>query len=1003
MAEAHSDDRLPDIAALALEAFERAQAEAEAGNHDTARRWLDRACRLAPHDQTLALALATSCLGHDDMRAAGLFAAISAANDLREAWFGLATARRRLGDRGGAAAALAEALARHVPDRNLAALADAIALEAEAPGWCGLSGDGRLTVRSQARSQQVELRLDGRWVITDASGRLPSDWLDARNLTVTAEDGRHLLGSPVDIAAIMRTVGCVAVRDGALAGWAWHPGDPDTDPVLTIRPAGGRDVTLGKAKVRKPGRGPGSAGLTVIASDTSVRIDNSGLLARPRGFMVRGEALKGLTGPLHVLGRDGRDLLGSPLDPHAELNAGVTAAALLAQIYPAGGSRQRALRAAIPPAMPVAAVALRTAAQKPSRRPPADVVVPVHNGASQALACLDSVLASLRRPNRLIVVDDASTEPDLVHALDTLAKRRRIRLLRNPRNLGFAASANAGMRAAFGNDVVLLNSDTLVAPGWLEDLRAVAYSAPDIGTATPLSNDATILSYPNRHGGNAVPDLTATGRLADQAQQVNGGAVVDIPVGIGFCMYIRRACLDAVGVLRADVFAQGYGEENDFCLRARHLGWRHVAAPGVFVAHVGGHSFGSAARHLQARNEHLLERLHPGYAGLIEAFGQADPLAPVRRRLDLARWRAAKERGSRAVIIITHNAGGGVERQVAAAVRRHRNAGHRAIVLRPSRTPDGSRCITVGDGTAADFPNLRYAMPGELPVLQRLLAREQPHAIELHHMVGHHPAVLELVAGLGVPYDVHVHDYAWLCARVALVGPTQRYCGEPAVAQCEACVADAGNLIDEEITVAALRQRSAAVFAGARRVFAPSADAASRIRRHFPGTQPQAMPHGDDAAIPDPPRSVATTLCRVCVIGAIGIHKGFQVLLDCARDAAERRLPLEFVVVGHTIDDRRLLATGRVFVTGTFAAEEAVPLIKAQQATIALLPSIFPETWCLSLAEAWQAGLAVAAFDVGAQAERIRGTGRGFLLPLGLPAGSVNNALLAACGLSRHE
>jgi glycosyltransferase involved in cell wall biosynthesis len=78
-------------------------------------------------------------------------------------------------------------------------------------------------------------------------------------------------------------------------------------------------------------------------------------------------------------------------------------------------------------------------------------------------------------------------------------------------------------------------------------------------------------------------------------------------------------------------------------------------------------------------------------------------------------------------------------------------------------------------------------------------------------------------------------------------------------------------------------------------------------------------------------------------------------------------------------------------------------LIKAQQATIALLPSIFPETWCLSLAEAWQAGLAVAAFDVGAQAERIRGTGRGFLLPLGLPAGSVNNALLAACGLSRHE
>ena len=99
----------------------------------------------------------------------------------------------------------------------------------------------------------------------------------------------------------------------------------------------------------------------------------------------------------------------------------------------------------------------------------------------------------------------------------------------------------------------------------------------------------------------------------------------------------------------------------------------------------------------------------------------------------------------------------------------------------------------------------------------------------------------------------------------------------------------------------------------------------------------------------------------------------------------------------------RLLATGRVFVTGGYAADEAVTLIKAQNATLAMLPSIFPETWCLSLAEAWRAGLRVAAFDIGAQAERIRRTGRGILLPLGLPAHAINNALLAAAGLSRHE
>ncbi len=994
MTGASRPDPLPDNALLALEAFERAQAETAAGDRACARRWLERACRLAPKDQTLSLALATACLGHDDMRAASLFADITVANDVREAWFGLATAKRRLGDATGAAAALAEALARHVPGRGLAALADAIAREAGAPGWCSLSGDGTVTIGPDRLDRHVELRLDGRRV-TRAAGRLPPGWRDARVLAVTTQDARHLLGSPVDISAIRRTVGCVTGAEGGLEGWAWHPGDPDTDPVLTIRSVGAPGGPAGG------GRGQ----ITVTASDSFVRIDNSGLLARPRGFLVPPEALAGLPGPLHVLARDGSDLLGSPLDPGAMQSSNAAAAATLSRLYAAGRARRRSTRiaAAAPPAIPVDGhVPLKPVGMSPRRRV-AEIVVPVHGGTGRVLACLGSVLASLSSPSRVIVIDDASPEPELVRALDGLARQKRIRLIRNRRNLGFAASANAGLAAASGRDAILLNSDTLVAPGWAEDLRAAAYSAPDIGTVTPLSNNATILSYPGRAGANAVPDMPETRRLAALARRVNGGSVVDIPVGVGFCMYIRRDCLDAVGLLRADVFAQGYGEENDFCLRARHLGWRHVAAPGVFVAHVGGQSFGSAARHLQARNEAVLERLHPGYERLIEAHAKADPLAPARRRLDLARWRSARSRGGEAAILITHEGGGGVERQVAASVARHSAAGRRAIVLRPGRLPDGGRCVVLSDGTEPGFPNLRYAMPAELPALLRLLARERPREVALHHMIGHHNSVLDLVAGLGVPYDVHVHDYAWLCARVALVGPEQRYCGEPDVVRCEACVADAGSLIDEDITVANLRQRSARLFAGARRVVVPSDDTAARMRRHFPATRATVAPHEDDAAIAVPVRPMAAAAqCRVCVVGAIGIHKGYQVVLDCARDAAERRLPLEFVVVGHTIDDRRLLATGRVFITGSFSPEEAVQLIKAQNATLAMLPSIFPETWCFSLAEAWRAGLRVAAFDIGAQAERIRRTGRGFLLPLGLVPGAINNALVAAAGLSRQ-
>src|SRR4029077_20593571 len=172
---------------------------------------------------------------------------------------------------------------------------------------------------------------------------------------------------------------------------------------------------------------------------------------------------------------------------------------------------------------------------------------------------------------------------------------------------------------------ILLNSDTLVPHGWVERLTEAAYSAPDIGSATPFSNDATIFSYPRENGPNPVPDQAATNQLDRLARRANANAVTDVPSAHGFCVYLRRDCLMSVGLLREDLFAQGYGEENDFCIRARHLGWRHVGVPGAYVAHVGAQSFGTSGAQLIERNLGVLERLHPGYRAVIAGFQAADP------------------------------------------------------------------------------------------------------------------------------------------------------------------------------------------------------------------------------------------------------------------------------------------------------------------------------------------------------------------------------------------
>ena len=958
------------------------------GNAAAALPWLERACRLAPDSDTALLPYALALLALGDPRAVDPFARLAARHDVREVWLGLAAVRHRQGESDSAAKALAASLASHaLPDDGEAlGLADTIAVRTGAAGWCGLRSSGVVLARPLDDRGKLEILADGTRLRV---GRVPQG---VASLSVTC-DGRHLLGSPIAVARIRRIEGFVAERDGGLEGWAWYPGDAGRDPVLRLRAANGQGRTR-----------------CVVASDLGMAVPRP--LSRPRRFVVVPSQLAGIEGLVSVRGSNGQELTGSPLDPGHERRAAVAAAASVARALPVHGRTAREV-----PWLPTPAGVAGHPAAAPCRpRRPVAVVVPAYRGAEMTLACLAAVRATVPARTTVIVVDDASPEPALSAALDGLARRRQILLHRHAANRGFPAAVNAGLRLAAGlasqPDIVLLNSDTIPAGGWLATLRAAVHDAGDIGTAAPLSNDASILTYPDPAAPAPAPTGAALAALAERAARTHGVASVDIPTSVGFCMYIRRECLHATGLLRTDVFGQGYGEENDFCLRARHLGWRHVAVPGAYVAHLGGQSFGDARAGLLARNLDVLERLHPGYGALIAGWQAADPLAEARHALDAASWAArpgrsaarGKQATARPVVIVTHDGGGGVERAVRERCAALRAEGRATILLRPVVDRSGAEeslsrrylpgLCAVGEGPDGGFPNLRFKLPEAFDALAALLRAERPAWLEVHHLHGHHHCVVELATALRMPYEVRVHDYAWICARINLVGTDRRYCGEPDVRACVACIADAGSALEESIAPAELRQRSSGDLARARSVTVPSRDTAARLRRHFPALSIDVVPHETDAELP-PLREIPPGPRRVAVIGAIGIAKGYEALLACARDAAARDLALSFVVIGHTEDDDRLLATGRVFVTGPYLESEAETLIRRQAAHLAWLPSVWPETWCYALGEALRVGLPAVAFDLGAQAERLRATGRGMLLPLGLPAAAINNALLA--------
>ncbi len=265
--------------------------------------------------------------------------------------------------------------------------------------------------------------------------------------------------------------------------------------------------------------------------------------------------------------------------------------------------------------------------------PMTDIILPVHNGLSLLRDGLDAVMAyTPRRDCRLLIVDDAS-DPVVAAWLRERAAERPdwVTLQRQDENLGFLETCNRAMARGDSQYLVLLNSDVLVAPNWLERLLACAESDPRIAAVNPLSNRADNIDLPMAPGASY---LAMNAYLARERQ----GRCHDVVTGVGFCLLLRRTALDHVGLFDP-IYGHGYCEESDLCMRLTAAGFRTVAAEDVYVFHRGGGSFSDGqARYL--RNRRVFDqRWGADYRRQFRAFRRADPLRPIRRLFALpTRW-----------------------------------------------------------------------------------------------------------------------------------------------------------------------------------------------------------------------------------------------------------------------------------------------------------------------------------------------------------------------------
>ncbi len=381
------------------------------------------------------------------------------------------------------------------------------------------------------------------------------------------------------------------------------------------------------------------------------------------------------------------------------------------------------------------------------------IIIPVYNNLAVTRVCPQSVLAS--HPDNanidILIVNDAAPERAFMQYLRPYAKNTRVQLLENQQNLGFVASVNCALSVIDDGDVVLLNSDTVVPPDFVK--RLAAASGPAIGTVTPLSNNGEYVSFPKPNQSNPLEFAEALLAIDAMAAHVNAGRVVEIPSGIGFCLYITRDCLDVVGLLSED-FHRGYLEDIDFCLRARQHGFKSVSAGSVYVGHVGAVSFGSTKRTLVTQNDKILRARYPKFwqeflrrsFWLILSVTFAPILVPI----------VAYRKKHRILV-------SGSTMSMAIAKRRAqllRDAGQDVLILDISFR-NGSREARIIDPAGAS-PNLlsfRVADQDGDDALIDYLRAINPSSFELINLDYLSRAVLNLLLSISSSYDMLVADF----------------------------------------------------------------------------------------------------------------------------------------------------------------------------------------------------------------------------------------------------
>lgn len=632
------------------------------------------------------------------------------------------------------------------------------------------------------------------------------------------------------------------------------------------------------------------------------------------------------------------------------------------------------------------------------------VIVPIYNAIDDVRVCIERLRLYTKAETRIFLINDASSDPSIKTLLAEPEVQKNFIVVHNSKNLGFTKTVNKGINLAEQDDVILLNSDARVTPRWIEGMQRALATDSRIATVTAMSDRAGAFSAPQIGNVNELPLGVSETDYAIAFRRRSRTLYPSVPTGNGFCMYIKRTTINEIGALDEAAFPRGYGEENDFCMRARAQGWRNIVDDATYIFHDRSKSFAGEKDELIKAGRQIVDKRYPDYKKAISVFSESPLFALARFSAKQALTDCLSTEGvkPRALFVVATNTGGTPQtnRDLMLALY---ESWEPWLLHSDSKTVSLYRIHSHKD----DELVLRHHLSEPVDplthisfeydrVLSNWLGKFDFDIVHIRHLAWHSLSLPKLAKLSGSRVINSFHDYYAICPTVKLLDSDGEYCGGNCI-HSKAVGACSNPLWKDEIPVLknswvnAWRTKFQDALSEVDEFITTSQHAKKTLIDNLPridATRFHVINHGRDFTnfiTPKVKKLNPEAKLKILIPGNIDKAKGGDFLLEILdHDKLEK---IEFHILGTT--DKALKKSiqergeNRIIFHGPYKREDFTKHVQSISPDFGAIFSIWDETWCHTLTELWASGLPAIVLDFPTVADRVQKSQAGWVLSRG--------------------